>query len=356
MLAEPPFLLLDAFEKIDHAIDVNAILAENIAACGIEDFGLPIHPEPETSVNWHGAATPDDISKAHSTIRQLYRDWSAQGGAERSLCYDPVLLDLQKMLPDRPRNQFKALVPGAGLGRLVYEICCLGYNVEGNEISWHQLLTSSWILNRTDHQYQHDLFPFALQFTNLVSRRDQLQQVKIPDTHPGLGMANLAGTGAEVGSMNMTAADFVSYYKLPSQESTFNAVVTVFFIDTAPNLIRYIETVRHCLTEDGVWINLGPLHWHFDARLPGSDHGKTSEATPKASRSGTDVQHGGIEEPGSFELSNEEVITLVERMGFHVEQHRIENVGVGYIQNPESMLQDSFRPSHWIARKIRRRP
>ena len=40
------------------------------------------------------------------------------------------------------------LVPGAGLGRLAFEVALLGFKVQGNEFSLHMLITSNFIINK----------------------------------------------------------------------------------------------------------------------------------------------------------------------------------------------------------------
>lgn len=42
----------------------------------------------------------------------------------------------------------KVLVPGAGLGRLAYEIASMGYTCQGNEFSLFMLIASNFILNK----------------------------------------------------------------------------------------------------------------------------------------------------------------------------------------------------------------
>ncbi|KAL4895658.1 N2227-like protein-domain-containing protein [Aspergillus ambiguus] len=367
MLAEPPFSLLDNFNCVDDAIDVNADIADSILATGLASFGLPAHPDAsDPRQNWHDTATSQDVNKAHSTIRQFYRDWSTEGLPERQVCYDPVLQDLREEFGARVaapgEEEIRVLVPGAGLGRLVFEVCRAGFAAEGNEISYHQLLASSWVLNHTRGARQHALFPFALHFSNLRSREQQLQKVMIPDAHPGSVMVEAQrrregddGTGEGpdegengFGSMSMSAADFVVLYQSPSNAATFDAVTTVFFIDTAPNLIRYVETIRHCLKPNGVWINVGPLLWHFEeGRSPPQPEKKTKV-------DGDDHAGLGIGEPGSVELTESEVISLVERMGFRVEKQATveERAMCGYIQDRESMLQPLYRPAHWKARRV----
>lgn len=44
-------------------------------------------------------------------------------------------------------NEIKILVPGAGLGRLTYELACRGYECEGNEFSYFMLIASYFVLN-----------------------------------------------------------------------------------------------------------------------------------------------------------------------------------------------------------------
>lgn len=66
-----------------------------------------------------------------------------------------------------------------------------------------------------------------------------------------------------------------------------------------------------------------------------------------------DEDKTGIGEPGSFELTNEEVLALVQSMGFSILSHStLPSSSGGYIQDPDSMLQNRYSCSHWIAKKI----
>jgi hypothetical protein len=70
--------------------------------------------------------------------------------------------------------------------------------------------------------------------------------------------------------MSMSASDFICLYNDEEHKDVYDAIATVFFIDTAPNLIRYIETIKNCLKAGGIWSNIGPLLWHFENNAPGS--------------------------------------------------------------------------------------
>lgn len=166
MLAAPPFNYLETLNTVDDAIESNAELARTIAQVGLHSFqayrpGAAADEAPSMPEQWVGVAKYGDIDKARSTLRQFYRDWSAEGAAEREACYGPVKRALIEEKARRPGTErLKVLVPGAGLGRLVFDLCAEGFDTEGNEISYHQLLASSYILNFVQSAEQHTIYPW----------------------------------------------------------------------------------------------------------------------------------------------------------------------------------------------------
>ena len=49
----------------------------------------------------------------------------------------------------RDRSNINILVPGAGLGRLSYELASRGYACQGNEFSLFMLFASNFVLNKS---------------------------------------------------------------------------------------------------------------------------------------------------------------------------------------------------------------
>lgn len=231
------------------------------------------------------------------------------------------------------------LVPGAGLGRLVFDLSLEGCDTEGNEISYHQLVASSYMLNYVQKAGQHTVHPWIHIFSNHPSRARHLQGYAVPDIHPATALAAARNPGV----MEMCAADFLCLYADAEHAGTYDAVATVFFLDTAPNLLRYLETIYACLKPGGVLLNLGPLLWHFENKAPGT-HGLHEDDEHDARES------SGIADPGSFELADDEVMALVERIGFVVEAKE-SGLAAPYIQDAESMLQTTYRATFWVARK-----
>ncbi|KAL8642459.1 MAG: hypothetical protein Q9228_000847 [Teloschistes exilis] len=306
LLAAPPINFLLTLEQVDDAIDANADIAVHILKTALESFGLNNESSNHTP-DWHGCATSADLDKARSTLRQFYRDWSAEGASERQASYGPVLHDFAVAFATAPhRADIKILVPGAGLGRLVFELCLHGYRVEGNEVSYHQLLASSWVLNETVRAEQYDLFPFAFDFSNTISRAHQLKRVSVPDVHPATTLAHTleATPNSTSDRMNMVAADFSELYSSPNRKELFDAVATVFFLDTAPNVIQYIRAVHNCLK-------------------PGAKEDDSNNHHHSHKREG----QRPISSQGRVELSVDEVLMLIGKMGFQVESQEIRQEG-----------------------------
>lgn len=275
MLASPPFSFLQTLDAVDDAIDKNSELAMAILHSGLQAFSqsLPTNEIGAKDPNdWREAATSNDLEKARGTLRQFFRDWSEEGKSEREACYGPVIKALRDERTLRSESKLRVLVPGAGLGRLVFDLCYAGFDAEGNEISYHQLLASSYILNHCSEKHLHTIFPWAHSFSNHRSRANHLKSVKVPDIAPGATLRGIESAG----EMSMSASDFLLLYGDEEQKDKFDAVATVFFLDTAPNIIRYIEVIRNCLRQGGLLINVGPLLWHFENDAPGT-HGKEKE-------------------------------------------------------------------------------
>jgi hypothetical protein len=69
------------------------------------------------------------------------------------------------------------------------------------------------------------------------------------------------------GSFTMIYGDFNKIYSSNHYNHAFDAVVTCFFIDTAANILQLIAIMKHILKENGIWLNIGPLHYHRASML-----------------------------------------------------------------------------------------
>eukprot|EP00899_Mesostigma_viride_P019572 jgi/Mesvir1/27616/Mv07349-RA.1 len=204
---------------------------------------------------------PGDLEKVRCVIRNLVRDWGAEGAEERSQCFDPIVEELVKFFPNTPalgvHGEYRptVLVPGAGLGRLAWEIARRGFDCQGNEFSYFIMMCSNFILNHSEAANQWALYPWIHTNNNHLSDANQCRPVGIPNVLPA---------SVDIGEhFSMCAGDFVEVYSDPSYHSTLDAVATCFFIDTAHNVIQYLRIIASILKPGGVWINLGPLLYHY---------------------------------------------------------------------------------------------
>ena len=127
--------------------------------------------------------------------------------------------------------------------------------------------------------------------------------------------------------LSMVAGDFCEIYSKPEQHAKWDAIASCFFIDTAHNILAYLDIFRQCLKLNGYLINLGPLLYHFE----------------------------DAHDAPSIELTYDEVMRLLPVYGFKViyERKREQPIKCGYAQNDKSMLQNYYDCAFWVAQKVK---
>lgn len=81
-------------------------------------------------------------------------------------------------------------------------------------------------------------------------------------------------------------------------------------MDTAHNVIDYLKTIHDLLKEDGVWINVGPLHWHFEGD-------QTTQLVKRTDIEGQIATSIPVIMEG-MELTRQELFDLMDAMGFDI--------------------------------------
>ncbi|PKI82655.1 hypothetical protein MVES_003460 [Malassezia vespertilionis] len=267
--------------EIDDRIRRNAHVLSQIAEFCRDFLGERVEVQ-ETGTTKHVADA--DADRVRTVIRQLARDWSAQGKQERDAAYTPIVEALCARFP-AVRKKVRLLVPGAGLARLAFDLAMLGFSVQANEFSYFMLIPSHFILNNSTRVHEHVVYPFVHSVSNWRSATEMLAPVEIPDVLPS--------TLPEDAEFSMAAGSFVEVYAKEKECAAWDAVATCYFMDTAKNVLRYMEVINHTLRLGGYWVNLGPLQWHFE-----------NDAAP------------------SLELTLEELVPLFGMMGFELEERR----------------------------------
>ncbi|KAI1792488.1 N2227-domain-containing protein [Ganoderma leucocontextum] len=262
--------------------------------------------------------TEHDMDKLRSTLKQLVRDWSIEGKAERDVCYEPMkeaLIQHFSDIPQEERGNFRVLVPGAGLGRLAWDVASLGFACQGNEFSHYMLLASFYMLNRTDGINKHTIYPYVHSYSNNPNNDALLRPISIPDVLPS--------SLPEGADFSLVAEIYGGLEADDLSAGQWDAVLTCFFIDTAKNIVNYLRIIHRILAPGGVWINLGPLLWHWE---------------------------GNTTNDPSVELTLDEVKALARKIGFEISNEL--SIDTTYTNNAQSMLGYVYHAAFWTATKV----
>lgn len=339
-------------DNLKLCIGINREFTENLATSIAQEWGVV-----GNHLNW-SPATSAEYDITSTTLLQLTREWSDEGQKEREISFSYILSELEQMYPElSSRQNVRILNPGCGLGRLVLELVMRGFWTQGNEISYHMLLTSSYILNSCQFPHSCTIFPFLAKSSHLVKRVYQTRGVTLPDVAPFAILNELSEKFPNIPYgelMSITAGSFVELYGAErpetnlsdpaanevrrSSEASFDVVVTNFFLDTASNIIDYIKAIHNVLKQGGKWINFGPLLWHFEG-----DYNVTYVRRGENS-SVPDIKKG-------LELSREDLVELIKKLGFAFAKHE-SGIESSYCKDVKLLGSFVFKCEYWVCEKL----
>jgi SAM-dependent methyltransferase len=307
----------------------NAVLAEDILSHNLQYYGVS-RSELEAFLQETTSNSTYQKGTTLYAMKHFTRDWSTEGAHERDATYPCVLQALNTAFPREDRTTQKeptrVLVPGSGLGRLGHEIAAMGgFAVTLNEMSpsmnmaYHYLTTLTTSNAATIH-------PYVDWWSHRATTAHLKRAVTFPDD-----IATLSLPQPEAIPVSLIEGDFTTALK--PHTGTYDAIATHFFLDTAANILTYLETLHSLLKPGGVWINFGPL-------LYGS--------------------------APAVQLSLDEVIAVAENLGFEIEEfdgseeicgrpmefdRRVRGKEVPYTSDVESLSRNAYLAQFWVARK-----
>jgi SAM-dependent methyltransferase len=219
-------------------------------------FMLPARPwSTHFQPTWQSTPfSTSSSSSAYTSMTQLMahlvRDWSNEGEAVRQSVYGWCLQQLS--CPND--NKLRILVPGAGLARLAWDLACQGHAVEANEVSLPMAVLAHQILHSPKTVR---VYPFLTD--GWVNEANSELRYQPMDIHPPDWSVPV--------HLSYTVGDFLEVYGSATNPSSFDVVLTVFFLDTAPNILDYLILIFNLLKPGGKWIHVGPLQWHMEAQI-----------------------------------------------------------------------------------------
>jgi len=243
---------------------------------------------------YNGEEEPYDT--ASHILTHMTREWTDSGASIRRDTHDWIvdeLLTYHNQLDSSTDSQESplspVLVPGAGLGRLAFDIA---FTQSNRDTDVKRQVFYPFVVEAVDnslvmgaaayqifhyHHSEHDeenltMYPMASDpFINEVDserrwKSSVFPEDKVSDQFNLLKSMKQSSDAFHQPNISYVIGDFVSIYASP-KHGAYSSVATCFFIDTATNIYEYILTIRNLLKSGGLWINLGPVQWHRNAQL-----------------------------------------------------------------------------------------
>ena len=250
----------------------------------------------------------ESINLNWAVFMYISRDWTTARKKERDINYIPIINTVKNFI----KPGANILIPGAALLRLGYELALLGYNIDANDYNFFNVILCDYLFNYSKKD-EFSFQPLIRSFSNFLTEDAVFTKYSFPDEDIGV---NLEGKG----KMKMFAGDFTKMYN--DKSNYYDCVITCFFIDTAKNIFEYIDVIEKVLKNGGLWINFGPLSYHWI----------------------------GYQNIPSIELPYDKLKEVIENFGFDFINEEI-NKTVIYCEMENSMKNDYYNCVFFTVRK-----
>ncbi|KAH1000663.1 hypothetical protein HUJ04_012967 [Dendroctonus ponderosae] len=166
---------IEGLEKLKQCVDKNAEFIPQVLKHAYTMFDN-VYSTMEVAQAEEVGTLAEGLDKVQSVFKQLMRDWSSLGASEREQCYQPIIKEIVENFPAETcdRSTIQVLVPGAGLGRLAFEIASRGFRCQGNEFNLFMLIVSFYVLNLCSNVDEYVIYPWIHQYCNNHSIEDQM--------------------------------------------------------------------------------------------------------------------------------------------------------------------------------------
>ncbi|KAL4925536.1 N2227-like protein-domain-containing protein [Aspergillus undulatus] len=309
----------------EHLFEDNDAIARDIVRVGMAFYDIKQEELDAFVRDMEKEKKGPDRTSVVQAMKHFVRDWSEEGRFEREDA-NRCILDNLSGVERSEEKPIRVLAPGAGAGRLGYEIDALGgFEVTINEWSAYMNLVHRYATQiSTPNSLTY--YPYIDWWSHHATTADMQRGVSFPDWIPSTATSNIV----------MAEGDFTTLF--PDDSGQYDVIVTLFFIDTARNLMSYLETIHRLLKTGGTWINLGPLLYGTGPWL---------------------------------QLSVDEIVKLSEALGFEFDVYDEKEPGVcgtptpgegldgkarsmyvPYAQNSKGLSRNAYDAQFWRARKV----
>lgn len=201
-------------------------------------------------------------------LSHIVRDWSQREPKELEPILSYVKEEINRVIPVEERARTCIIVPGSGTGRLAYEIAKWGSKssqslgaVHAVEYSGLMNMVNGFVFDAAEVE-KYEIYPYVHTCSNFLNTASQLRvetfQVNIQKPE----------------NLHLHHEDFRKFRLNASSKFDNVIIISVFFIDTAENVVDYFDTIQYLTTKNtennvknGYWINVGPLKYGTAAQV-----------------------------------------------------------------------------------------
>lgn len=189
------------------------------------------------------------LSNITESLNHLVRDYNEYYFAnEVKPLVDYILKEIDGISTS---NEIDIIVPGSGAGRIAYEI---SKNVKNSKIFSIELNSLMYALNSSLYKCEEKLNikPFILDYSNHLDLSDQTKSFEI-----------ITNKFEKPQNLELICDNFLKFIPCNTDNNKIGIVVTAFFMDTAENILEYMEKIESMKKyyKRVHWINIGPLKY-----------------------------------------------------------------------------------------------
>ncbi|KAF8465935.1 N2227-like protein-domain-containing protein, partial [Kalaharituber pfeilii] len=253
----------------------NAELVDKVLVHVCAYYGVS-RAEVELWIKQQGTKNAGEHTSVTQALKHLVRDFSDEGARERGRVFEILKRSLGRLFPEGEnkdgREGRKVLVPGSGVGGLVWEIAGMGFEVTGVEWSFYVASLAHFVgsapVAPSSEDGKHELYPYIEWWSHHITTANMTRAAKFPFDRahlpPPVSSAHKSNDAPPLPKshpahrVTLLEEDFTLLHQDGEFES-YDAIVTLFFLDTAQNIVQYIKKIHEYLKPGGFWVNLGPF-------------------------------------------------------------------------------------------------
>ncbi|CAK9436107.1 uncharacterized protein LODBEIA_P06650 [Lodderomyces beijingensis] len=260
---------LEKLDSIDDGIASNYKLINDAADYTVKKYGISQDDFNLLEKQEKPSTASGSNYRVIEALGHYTRDWTpGHVGLELLPVFEYVASQLELLIEYQQKKDTALVFPGSGLGRLAYEFSKGGYGavfaIESSglmnslvDFNYSELPPTTQKENQAYTIYPH--IHTNSDFYNTQSQLRTFEYKPVGSSHKPDALVNVNG-------------DFLNF-EIPARKKYKNiVVVSVFFLDTAENLIAYLDKISELSTpgdgvERGYWINAGPLKYGSAAQV-----------------------------------------------------------------------------------------